>query len=159
MTIQELLGRQWSVNQLTITGPINKMTVDNARFRLTPETASVAFIALHTGEAMHRFANMLFGHDSGLQPQAMGVTDDGRLLDLAMINQVIQSGFALVAEQIRLTSDEQWTEIIATPFGEIPRMGVLQFLMHHNSYHCGQIAQALKKGMVYQSVLSANVPE
>ncbi|NID12345.1 DinB family protein [Fibrivirga algicola] len=150
MTIQDILSRQWSVNQLTIMGPIGKMTADNARFRLTPDTASAAFIALHTGEAMHRFANILFNHDSGLQPQAMGgATDDGRLLDLAMVNQVIQSGFELVAAHIKTTTDEQWTELIATPFGELPRMGVLQFLMHHNSYHCGQISQALKKGSLY----------
>jgi uncharacterized damage-inducible protein DinB len=149
MTIQELLGRQWGVNKLTIIGPINKMTDETARHRLTPETASAGFIALHTGEAMHRFAKMIFNYDSGLEPQAMGgVSDDGRVLDLDMVHQVIQSGFEVVAEQIKQTTDDQWTEIIPTPFGEIPRMGVLQFLMHHNSYHCGQISQAIKKGKV-----------
>lgn len=147
MTIQELLGRQWSVNKLTIMGPISKMTDETARHRLTPETASAGFISLHTGEAMHRFAKMIFNYDSPVEPQAIGgVSDDGRVLDLAMVHETIESGFRVIADQIKQTSDEQWTEVIATPFGEIPRMGVLQFLMHHNSYHCGQIAQAIKKG-------------
>ncbi|MBO0951415.1 DinB family protein [Fibrella forsythiae] len=150
MTIQDIMARQWSVNQLTIMGPISKMTDESARFRLTPETASAAFIALHTGEAIHRFAKMIFNYDSSLEAQAMGgVTDDGRMLDLSVVMQVLNSGFALIAEQIKQTSDEQWTEIVATPFGEIPRMGVLQFLMHHNSYHCGQISQAIKKGKLH----------
>ena len=150
MTIQELLGRQWGVNKLTIMGPINKMTDETARHRLTPETASAGFIALHAGEARHRFAKMLFNYDSPVEPQAMGgVSDDGRVLELAVVHQTIESGFSVIAEQIKQTPDEQWTEIIATPFGEIPRMGVLQFLMHHNSYHCGQIAQAIKKGKTF----------
>lgn len=150
MTIQELLARQWGVNKLTIMGPISKMTHETARYRLTPETASAGFIALHTGEAMHRFARMIFNYDSPLVPQAMGgVSDDGRVLDLAMVHETIESGFSLITEQINQTSDEQWTEIIPTPFGEIPRMGVLQFLMHHNSYHCGQISQAIKKGKTF----------
>lgn len=147
MTIQELLARQWGVNQLTIMGPINKLTAETARHRLTPDTASAGFIALHTGEAMHRFARMIFNYDSPLETQATGgVSDDGRVLDLTMVHQTINSGFELIAEQIKQTPDEQWTEIVSTPFGEIPRMSVLQFLMHHNSYHCGQIAQAVKKG-------------
>ncbi|MEZ0538957.1 DinB family protein [Fibrella arboris] len=150
MTIQEVLARQWSVNQLTIMGPINKMTDETARFRLTPDTASAAFITLHTGEAIHRFAKLLFNHDTDLETQATGgMSDDGRVLDLSMVRQVLNSGFALIAERIKQTSDEQWTEIVTTPFGEIPRMGVLQFLMHHNSYHCGQISQAIKKGKRY----------
>jgi uncharacterized damage-inducible protein DinB len=66
-----------------------------------------------------------------------------------MVHQTIERGFSVIAEQIKQTPDEHWTEVIATPFGEIPRMGVLQFLMHHNSYHCGQIAQAIKKGKTF----------
>lgn len=152
MTIQDLLARQWGTNQLTIMGPINRMTDETARYRLTPETASAGFIALHTGEAMHRFAKMIFNYDADLEAQAMGgVADDGRVLDLDRVRQTLDRGFALIAEQIKTTSDEQWTEIISTSFGEVPRMSVLQFLMHHNSYHCGQIAQAIKKGKVYQA--------
>lgn len=150
MTIQDIMARQWGVNQLTIMGPIAKMTPETARYRLTPDTASAGFIALHTGEAMHRFAKMLFNYDAELAPQAIGgVSDDGRALDLDMVRETLNRGFALIAEQIKLTHDEQWTEIISTSFGEVPRMGVLQFLMHHNSYHCGQIAQAIKKGKTY----------
>ncbi|RYF77485.1 MAG: DinB family protein [Cytophagaceae bacterium] len=150
MTIQDIMARQWSVNQLTIMGPINKMTDETARYRLTPDTRSAAFIALHTGEAMHRFAKILFNHETELDAQTLrGVSDDGRMLDLSMVMQVLNSGFTLIAEHINQTPDEQWTEIVATPFGEIPRMGVLQFLMHHNSYHCGQISQAIKKGQTF----------
>jgi uncharacterized damage-inducible protein DinB len=143
----ELLTQIWLTNQASAQGPIRKLTPDNYRNRLTPETASAGFIALHTAEAMHRFARMLFGREITIQPQTFGgVPDDGKPLDLATIQQVVDESFAMVAEQISQTTNEQWSEIISTPFGDVPRMQALVFLIHHNSYHAGQIAQAIKKG-------------
>lgn len=147
----ELLSNLWRINQATAAGPIQKLTPDTYRNRLTPDTASAGFIALHTAEAMHSFAKMLFGRDMTIEVQAMGgVSDDGRPLDLASVQSMVTDGFAMIAEHIRQTPDEQWAEVIKTPFGDTPRMGVLAFLMHHNSYHAGQIAQAAKKGRSYE---------
>ncbi len=146
----ELLSQIWLANQNAAQGPICKLTPDNYRNRLTPETASAGFIALHTAEVMHRFANMLFGRDVTIDLQAVGgVSDEGKPLDLGTIQQLTTDSFAIIADHIQQTSDEQWTEIIASPFGEVSRMQLLVFLMHHNSYHAGQIAQAIKKGQVY----------
>lgn len=143
----ELLSQIWLTSQASTQGIIRKLTPDNYRNRLLPETASAGFIALHTAESMHRFAKMLFGRDISIQPQTIGgVSDEGKPLDLATVQQTVDDSFAMIAEQIRQTSDEQWAEIIATPFGDVPRMQVLVFMMHHNSYHTGQIAQAIKKG-------------
>lgn len=143
----ELLTNLWRINQLSAAGPIQKLTPETYRNRLTPDTASAGFIALHTAESMHGFAKILFGHDVVIDTQAVkGVSDDGRLLDLASVQTMVNEAFALIADYIRQTSDEQWAEIIPTPFGETPRVGVLAFLMHHNSYHAGQIVQAVKKG-------------
>ncbi len=146
-TTTELLAQLWRMNQIPAQGPIRKLTPDNYRNRLTPETASAGFIALHTAEVMHRMANMLFGRTLSIQLQATGgVSDEGKPLDLASIQQLVDTSFAMIAEHIQQTSDAQWAEIIASPFGEVSRMQVLTFLMHHNSYHAGQIAQAIKKG-------------
>ena len=143
----KLLTQIWLTNQGSAQGPIRKLTPNNYRNRLTPETASAGFIALHTAEAMHRFAKMIFGRDISIQPQTIGgVSDEGKPLDLASVQQAVDDSFAMIADQIGKTSDEQWAEIIPTAFGEVPRMQVLVFLMHHNSYHAGQIAQAIKKG-------------
>ena len=143
----ELLTKLWQINQTTVSGPIRKMTPDNYRNRLTPETASAGFIALHTAEAMHRFAHMLFGHEVTMQMQATGgISDTEAPLELSYVQSMVDDSFAMIANYIQQTSDEQWAEIIPTPFGETPRMGVLVFLMHHNSYHSGQIVQAVKKG-------------
>ncbi len=146
----DFLANLWRINQLSAAGPIRKLTPATYRNRLTPDTASAGFIALHTAEAMHRFAHIIFGREITIPMQATGgVSDDGRTLDLASVQQAVEDAYAMVAEHIGQTSDAQWTEVIPTPFGETPRMGVLAFLMHHNSYHAGQIVQAAKKGQVF----------
>jgi uncharacterized damage-inducible protein DinB len=147
----ELLSQIWLANQNAAQGPIRKLTPDNYRNRLTPETASAGFIALHTAEVLHRFASMLFGRAVTIDLQAVGgVSDEGKPLDLAVVQQGVTDSFAMIADHIQQTSDEQWTEIVSSPFGEVSRMQLLVFLMHHNSYHAGQIAQASKKGRVYE---------
>lgn len=142
-----LLANLWRINQASAAGAIQKLTPETYRHRLTPQTASAGFIALHTAESMHRFAAMLFGHQTTLEMRATGgVSDDGSPLDLAAVQQAVADAYAMIAAYILETPDEQWAEVIPTPFGDTPRMGVLAFLMHHNSYHAGQIAQAVKKG-------------
>lgn len=146
----ELLANLWRINQLSAAGPIQKLTPDTYRNRLTPDTASAGFIALHAAESMHGFAKILFGRALTMDTQTTrGVSDDGRPLDLASVQQAVNDAYAMVADYIGQTPDEQWTDVIPTPFGDTPRMGVLAFLMHHNSYHAGQIAQAVKKGRVF----------
>jgi uncharacterized damage-inducible protein DinB len=144
---QQLLSNLWRINQATTMGPISKMTADTYRNRLTPETASAGFIALHAAEAMHNFAFMMFGRPVTIQTRAVGgVSDTGDAIDLDELKQFVADSYAMIAEQIKTVPDEKWSEILKTPFGDTPRMGVLAFLMHHNSYHAGQIAQAVKKG-------------
>ena len=152
MTTQ-LLANLWRINQLSAAGPIQKLTPDTYRNRLTPDTASAGFIALHAAESMHNFAKILFGRDVSIETQTTkGVSDDGQMLDLAAVQQAVDDAYAMIAGQIQQTTDEQWADVIPTPFGDTPRMGVLAFLMHHNSYHAGQIAQAVKKGRVFAMV-------
>ena len=146
----ELLANLWRNNQASAAGLIQKLTPDNYQKRLTPDTASAGFIALHAAESMHGFAKILFGREITIPTQTTGgVSDDGRTLDLTQVQQAVTDAYAMIAEHIRQTSDEEWAEVIPTPFGETSRMGVLAFLMHHNSYHAGQIAQAAKKGQLF----------
>lgn len=143
----ELLANLWRINRLSAGGPIQKLTPETYRNRLTPDTASAGFIALHTAESMHGFAKIMFGRDVTIETQTTrGVTDDGRTLDLTAVQQAVEDAFTMIGDHIRETADEQWAEVIPTPFGDTPRIGVLAFLMHHNSYHAGQTAQAVKKG-------------
>lgn len=146
----ELLANLWRINQLSAAGPIQKLTPETCRNRLTPDTASAGFIALHTAESMHGFAKILFGRALTIDTQTTrGVSDDGRVLDLASVQRAVDDAYAMIAGHIGQATDAQWAEVIPTPFGDTPRMGVLAFLMHHNSYHAGQIAQAVKKGRVF----------
>ena len=146
----ELLANLWRINQLSAAASIQKLTPDTYRNRLTPDTASAGFIALHTAESMHGFAKILFDREVSIERQTIkGVSDDGRVLDLALVQQMVNDAYAMIADHIRQTTDEQWAEVIPTPFGDTPRLGVLAFLMHHNSYHAGQIAQATKKGQAF----------
>lgn len=144
---QQFLSNLWRINQASTQGPINKMTAETYRKRLTPETASAGFIALHAAEAMHNFAFMLFGRPVTIQSRATGgASDTGEPIDLDELKQFVADSYAMIAEQIMTVPDEKWDEILKTPFGELPRTSVLAFLMHHNSYHAGQISQAVKKG-------------
>ena len=146
----ELLANLWRINQLSAAGPIQKLTPETYRNRLTPDTASAGFIALHAAESMHGFAKILFDRDVTIETQtAKGISDDGRVLNLSSVQQAVDDAYAMIASHIRQTTDQQWAEVIPTPFGDTPRMGVLAFLMHHNSYHAGQIVQAVKKGQVF----------
>ncbi|AUD06544.1 DinB family protein [Spirosoma pollinicola] len=146
----ELLTQLWQFNQASASGPVNKLTPDNYRNRLTLETASAGFIALHTAEVMHRFALMLFGREVAIPLQAVGgVSDDGKPLDLALVRQLFDDSFAMITAHIQQTTDEQWAGIVPSPFGDVSRMQLLTFLMHHNSYHAGQLAQAIKKGTTF----------
>ena len=93
---------------------------------------------------------MFFGRDVTIPLQAVGgVSDEGKPLDLAAVQQLVTDSFALIADHIQQVTDEQWTGMVTSPFGEVSRMQLLVFLMHHNSYHAGQIAQAIKKGKAF----------
>ncbi|GAB3693223.1 hypothetical protein GCM10027592_12870 [Spirosoma flavus] len=143
----ESIQQMWQMSQSPSLGPTRKLTPATYRNRLTPETASAGFIALHTAEVMHRFAFMLFGRPVSIPLQTVGgVSDEGQSLDLAAVQQAVEDAFAMITEHIGKLTDEQWAEPIPSPFGDWPRVQVLVFLMHHNSYHAGQIAQAAKKG-------------
>lgn len=105
--IMPVLAQLWASNQLSAQGPIRKMTADNYRNRLTPETASAGFIALHTAEVIERFARMMFGRELTIQPQTLRVSDDGRPLNLDRVHQRVEDGFPMIAEHIQQTNDEQ----------------------------------------------------
>ena len=149
----ELLANLWRINQLAAGGSIQQLTPDTYRNRLTPGTASAAFIALHTIESMHNFAKIIFGHEVTIERKTgRGATDNGQPVDLPAVQQMAVDAFAMIADHVARTSPAQWAEVISTPFGDTPRMGALAFLMHHNSYHAGQIVQAVKKGKVFGGV-------
>ena len=116
--VAELLAQLWQINQTTVSGPIRKLTPDTYRNRLTPETASAGFIALHTAEVMHRFAKTLFGREVSILFQTTGgFSDLGNPLDLASVQRAVDESYAMIADHVRQTSDEQWAEVIASPFG------------------------------------------
>ncbi|GAB3993366.1 hypothetical protein GCM10028807_28410 [Spirosoma daeguense] len=146
MTTESIL-QMWQMSQGPSLGPTRKLSDATYHNRLTPETASAGFIALHTAEVMHRFASMLFGRPVTIPLQTVGgAIDEGISLDLESVKQSVEDAFAMIAGHIPQLTDSQWAEPIPSPFGEWPRVQVLLFLMHHNSYHAGQIAQAAKKG-------------
>lgn len=153
----EFLSQIWQMSQGPALGPTRKLTAANYRNRLTPETASAGFIALHAAEVMHRFAFMLFNRQVSIPIQTMGgASDEGKPLDLASVQQLVEESFALVGDHIRQLSDADWSGAVQSPFGELSRMQLLVFLIHHNSYHAGQIAQAAKKGQVFDLTSTAN---
>ena len=85
----ELLANLWRINQLAAGASIQQLTPDTYRNRLTPSTASAGFIALHTTEAIHSFAKIIFGRDVTIERKiGRGATDNGQPIDLPAVQQM-----------------------------------------------------------------------
>ncbi|GAB3905967.1 hypothetical protein GCM10028803_37620 [Larkinella knui] len=142
----DLIRQLWKTHQQALAGPLSKLSDDNRRNRLTPETASAGFIALHIAETMLTFSRPLFGTKIDFQPQTLRAEDEGKEIGIPYIRSLLGQAQEAVTTAIGETSEVQWNEVVHLPWGEVTRFQGLVFMMHHNSYHIGQLMQAMKKG-------------
>ncbi|QHV98810.1 DinB family protein [Spirosoma endbachense] len=142
----ELLTQLWSQHQQIIQAALSKLNDENRKNRLIAETASVGFIALHMAETMLFFSGFLFKSLVDFRPLTLRMTDEGHDIELNQINNLMQRAMATLTNGFSGLTDEQWDEVLQSPFGELTRQQGLVRLMHHNSHHIGQIVQAMKKG-------------
>jgi uncharacterized damage-inducible protein DinB len=114
---------------------------------LNENTASVGFIYRHVGETMLMFG-YFFGMPSAIQNTTLGKQDEGQGNDVEESKKLIEQGFKLLEEIIESTPSSGWSEIVETPFfGAVSRTRLFSHILYHNSYHAGQIALALKRGV------------
>ena len=126
---------------------LNMVNSENVSKSLNENTASVGFIYRHIGETMLMFG-YFFGKPSNIQNTTMGKQDEGQGKDFEESKKLIEQGFKLLDEIIESTPILEWSEIVQTPFfGAVSKVRLFSHILYHNSYHSGQIALAIKRGV------------
>jgi uncharacterized damage-inducible protein DinB len=126
---------------------LNMVNSENVSKSLNENTASVGFIYRHIGETMLMFG-YFFGKPSNIQNTTMGKQDEGQGQDFEESKKLIEQGFKLLDEIVESTPISEWSEIVQTPFfGAVSKVRLFSHILYHNSYHSGQIALAIKRGV------------
>ena len=145
---KELLLDMIKQNQLTCSFSFNKLTAENAGWRLNPQAASAGFIYRHIGETINLFGTF-FGLPTDVKNTTMGQTDTGQGNDVVVSRQLVEEGFDKLKKYVEDTADSAWLDPIQTPFfGTVSRVRLFSHILLHNSHHAGQISLTLSKGKV-----------
>jgi len=110
---KEILFDVLKQNQFTCHFSFDRVSDENASFRLNEKTASIGFIFRHIGETMHLFGQF-FGTPTDVKNPTMGQTDNGQAFDVATSRRLISSGYAMLKELIENSADEDWLEPVDT---------------------------------------------
>ena len=133
-------------NKMTSSYSFNRVSNENADFRLNKQAASIGFIYRHIGETMNLFTTF-FGLKTDVQNTTMGRTDTGQGKNVEQSNQLVKTGYDLLAQIIETTPEEDWLDMIDTPFfGKVTRLRLFSHILFHTSHHAGQISLTLSKG-------------
>jgi len=133
-------------NKMTSSYSFDRISNENAGFRLNKQTASIGFIYRHIGETMNLFTGF-FGLTTGVQNTTMGQTDTGQGKNVEQSRELVNNGYDLLTQLIETTPAEDWLGMIDTPFfGKVTRVRLFSHILFHNSHHAGQISLTLAKG-------------
>jgi uncharacterized damage-inducible protein DinB len=134
-------------NILSCSYSLNMVNSENVSKKLNENTSSVGFIYRHIGETMLMFG-YFFGKPSEVQNTTLGKQDEGQGNDVEESKKLIDDGFNMLEEIIETTPTSGWSDIIETPFfGAVSKARLFSHILYHNSYHAGQIALAIKRGV------------
>ena len=145
-SFRPLLHDMLEQNKLTCSFAFEKITQENSSWRLNPKTASVGFIFRHVGETM-----ILFGYFFGYPPTTtnttMGREDKGEHHNLFESKALLEKGYHLFENLVNTLPEEEWSEMIETPFfGQVSKMRLFSHVLFHNAHHAGQISLTLTRG-------------
>jgi uncharacterized damage-inducible protein DinB len=134
-------------NILSCSFSLNMVNSENISKSLNENTSSVGFIYRHIGETMLMFG-YFFGKPSEVQNTTLGKQDEGQGNNFEESRKLIADGFKMLEEIIETTPTSGWSDIIETPFfGAVSKARLFSHILYHNSYHSGQIALAIKRGV------------
>ena len=143
---KEILLEILRQNQFTSHFSFDRVSEENASFRLNDKTASIGFIYRHIGETMNLFGQF-FGIPTDVINTTMGQTDNGQGVDVAYSRQLISRGYGVLKDLVENSADEDWLKPVDTPFfGTVTRIRLFVHVLFHNSHHAGQISLTLAKG-------------
>ena len=134
-------------NILSCSFSLNMVNSENVSKSLNENTSSVGFIYRHIGETMLMFG-YFFGKPSEVQNTTLGKQDVGQGNNYEESKKLIDDGFKMLEDIIETTPTSGWSDIIETPFfGAVSKARLFSHILYHNSYHTGQIALAIKRGV------------
>jgi len=134
-------------NILSCSFSLNMVNSENISKSLNDNTSSVGFIYRHIGETMLMFG-YFFDKLSEVQNTTLGKKDEGQGNDIEESRKLIDEGFKMLEEIIETTPASGWSDIIETPFfGAVSKVRLFSHILYHNSYHSGQIALAIRRGV------------
>jgi uncharacterized damage-inducible protein DinB len=134
-------------NILSCSFSLNMVNSENISKSLNENTSSVGFIYRHIGETMLMFG-YFFGKPSEVQNTTLGKQDEGQGNNFEESRKLIADGFKMLEEIIETTPTSGWSDIIETPFfGAVSKARLFSHILYHNSYHSGQLALAIKRGV------------
>jgi hypothetical protein len=144
---KEILKDLLAQNILSCSFSLNMVNSENVSKSLNENTSSVGFIYRHIGETMLMFG-YFFGKPSEVQNTTLGKKDEGQGNDFEESKKLIEKGFKMLEEIIDITPVSEWSEIVQTPFfGAVSKARLFSQILYHNSYHSGQIALTIKRGI------------
>ncbi|MBS1533311.1 MAG: DinB family protein [Bacteroidetes bacterium] len=133
-------------HRMTSSYSFNRISNDNAGFRLNKDAASIGFIYRHIGETMNLFTTF-FGLPTEVQNTTMGMTDTGQGKDTGASRLLVKQGYDLLEQLIENTPAGDWLTTIDTPFfGKVTRLRLFSHILFHTSHHAGQISLTLSRG-------------
>ena len=134
-------------NILSCSFSLNMVNSENISKSLNENTSSVGFIYRHIGETMLMFG-YFFDKPIEVQNTTLGKQDEGQGNNFEESRKLIADGFKMLEEIIETTPTSGWSDIIQTPFfGAVSKARLFSHILYHNSYHAGQIALAIKRGV------------
>jgi hypothetical protein len=143
---KEILSALVEQNQLTSHFSFDRVSEENASFRLNDKTASIGFIFRHIGETINLFGQFL-GIPTDVVNTTISKTDNGQVFDVEHSRQLISRGYGMLKDLVENSAEEDWLKPVDTPFfGTVTRIRLFAHVLFHNSHHAGQISMTLAKG-------------
>lgn len=147
--MNNLIVSMWEKNKFFYEANLSTLTNDNYLNRLTQDTSSGGFLALHTAESL-LYSVMLLGYPVQLpELTTFGASDTGQGNDLDKVKSTFLFALETMTNAVKSFSDEDMTTIIDTYIGPITKAEFIAYTMHHTGYHLGQAASAIKRGKVF----------
>src|SRR5438270_6244332 len=104
---KEFLRNIVEQNKMTSSFSFNRVSNENADFRLNKEAASISFIFRHIGETMNLFTTFC-GLSTDVQDTTMRRTDTGQGKNVEESRRLVNKGYHLLEQIIETTPEEDW---------------------------------------------------
>src|SRR5438045_8082691 len=143
---KDILLEMVKQNQFTSHFCFDRVTQENANFRLNDHTASIGFIYRHIGETINLFGQFL-GMPTDVTNTTIGQIDKGQHCDIDHSRELIDRGYQMLKDLVEHSAEDDWLKPVDTPFfGTVSRVRLFAHALFHTSNHAGQISLTLAKG-------------